>query len=473
MTMTQVVHSTDIGETLKVVAGKVEVDATDLLDDLTEANKAAGIYEASFAQADMGKQYIDATEIQAGIDPVMPTFEELSSKMAALIAANPAATRLLTQYGTSVWGYVKGTDGEWQMTTNYALSGVGGVMAPYCKVVNNAVNPLFVDGAGAAYDLSRDISQYSLYPQKWMRMVIGAAATWVLDKPQRLRSLELLTVPGISPYVQGSLAIVVTYIDGTTHSARAYPYNSNYYLGDQLDQTKRVKSVQFTVDAKTLSECGAIPTLHSRDFATGRLYVKTHADYGLHTPVLAINYIYGYHLFSDYQRFYSDDEAQVDITSEFTATASIAALEGTSAANLVDGLGTTYYQSSTTANALTLTFAKNLATPPRIIKFIDVKLTPIVGSEAVFNSLSSVVVVGKIAVTGSNLISNTRHINGLNAANAELDTDGNYVMRFLADTPNAYPYPEDELTVTLNKTVAGQFKVAGVTILGESPLAMA
>ena len=472
MTMTQVVHSTDIGETLKVVAGKVEVDATDLLDDLVAADKAAGIYDYTYAQADMSKQYIAAIDIQAGIDPAMPTYEELSSKMAELIAANPAATRILTQYGSSSWGYVKAPDGEWQIGTNYSLSGAGGVMCPYCKVINDEANPLFVDGAGAAYDVSRDVSQYTLHPQKWMRMVAGASATLLLDKPQRLRSLELATVVGISSYVQGSLAIVVTYIDGSTHSARAHPYNYYYYLGDQLDQTKRVKSVQFTVDAKTLSECGAIPTNHSRDFATGRLYVKTHADYGLHTPVLAIAHIYGYHLFSDYQRFYSDDEAQQDITSEFTATASIAALAGTSAENLLDGLGTTYYQSSTNANALTLTFAKNLATPPRIIKFIDVKLTPIVGSEGVFNSLTSVVVVGKIDVAGSGVISNTRYINGLNAANAELDADGNYVMRFIAGAPSTCPYPEDELTVTLNKTVAGQFKVAGVTILGESPLAM-
>ena len=122
---------------------------------------------------------------------------------------------------------------------------------------------------------------------------------------------------------------------------------------------------------------------------------------------------------------------------------------------------------------LTLTFAKNSATPPKIVKFIDVKLTPIAGSEDVFNSLASVVVVGKLAIAGASVISNTRYINGLKASTAELDADGNFVMRFLAGAPNTYPYPEDELTVALNKTVAGQFKVAGVTIWGESPLAMA
>lgn len=470
--MPQVIHSTDIGDSLKIVTGKLEVDAVEIIKGIADANAAADYFMDSYMQANPADRYTPYQEIQGGVlAPAMPTYEELAAKVAAAKISHPDATRIGVMYGSSHWAYVKTEDGAWQISTNYPLGGVVGCLSPYCKVFNDSASPLFVNHLGEPHDLSCDVNAYNLRRNTYMRVVEGASATWELDQPQLLRSLELVTDTVDIQYLQGSLALEITYADGTTTLSRSYPYNNNWYMGDQIDQSKRVKQVKLTCDAKTLAECGKFPTLFSRDFTTGKMYHNTHPSYSVYTPVLSTNYIYGYCPNVAYPRFYGADEAQLDITSEFTASASIAALAGTSAANLVDGLGTTYYQSSTTANSVALTFIKPAETSPRNIKFVDVKLTPIAGSTAVFESLSRVVVTTGLNYGTSSSTSNTRDISGLALATSTLDSDGNYVMRFFAGYANVCPDPMDKLTITLTKTVAGNFKIAGVTIWGESPQA--
>lgn len=468
--MPQVIHSTDIGDSLKIVTGKLEVDAVEITKDIADANATADHFTDSYIQANPADRYTPYQEVQGGVlAPAMPTYEELAAKVAAAKISHPDATRISVLYGNSVWSYVKTEDGAWQISTNYSLGVTANAMSPYCKVFNDAASPLFVNHLGEPHDLSCDVNTYYLRRNTYMRVVEGASATWELDQPQLLRSLEIIIDMVDIQYLQGSLALEVTYADGTTTLSRSYPSNNNWYMSDQLDQSKRVKRVKLTCDAKTLAECGKFPSLFSRDFTTGKMYHNTHPSYTSYTPVMSTMYIYGYTLNVAVPKFYGTDESQLDITSEFTASASIAALGGTSAANLVDGLGTTYYQSSTTANSVVLTFVKPEEAPPRRIKFVDIKFTPITGSTAVFESLSRVAVSTGLDRAVSSNTSNTRDISGLNLATSTLDSDGNYVMRFLAGHPHSYSDPMDKITVTLTKTVAGNFKIAGVTIWGESP----
>ena len=470
--MPQVIHSTDIGETLKVVNGKLEVDSIAIIDDIAKANETAEYFTDSYFQSNTDDRYYAYQEIQGGVlQPAMPSYEELAAKVAAAKISHPNATRISVNYGASSWSYVKTQEGDWQISTNLPTVGAIGVSSPYCKVFNDNLNPLFVSKDGEAYDLSKDFSTYNLKPANYLRVVDGASATWELDQPQYLRSLELVTDVVNIVYLQGSLALEVTYADGSVTMSRAMPYNNDWYLGDQLDQSKRIKRVKFTCDTRTLAECGKYPSLFSMDFSTGKMYHNSHADYANYTPVMSVKYLYGYCTTIAYNRYHGADADQQDITSEFTATASIAALAGTSVANLVDGLGTTYYQSSTTSNTVTLTFIKPVESPVRFLKFVDVKLTPIASDGAVFESLSRVVVATSLNPVNSNYTSNTRDISGLDLATTSLDSDGNYVMRFLASSPNAYPKPMSKLTVALTKTVAGNFKVSGVTIWGASPAA--
>ena len=84
------------------------------------------------------------------------------------------------------------------------------------------------------------------------------------------------------------------------------------------------------------------------------------------------------------------------------------------------------------------------------------------------NSISRVVVATTVANATAVSTSNTRDLTGLQAT---LDANGNSYLALHAAFPNTYPDPTTRITVALTKTVAGNFKLAGIKVYGHSPLA--
>lgn len=468
MINTQVVHSGDLGETLKIVAGKLEVDANDLVDDIRAAEIAQGVFPNTYTQFNSSAPYIFQGDICSQLLQTEPTYEKLSGMFDAAVAANPSLTRYIAQFGSSSWGWTKYADGNWYPGTHHKQSGVNGYLAPQARCVNDATNPLFVNRNAEPVDISDNVSTYNLKPNSLMRLVTGASATWEVHKPVHLRSLELLADVKITGYALPALEAQITYLDGTVVTATAKPYTSGWYMGDIINNESPVKSIKMTVTEEGLAEMGKQPSHFAYDFAGKRYVHSSEASYAALTPVASILYIYGYGN-KNIKRFY-DMSQVVDITSEYTATANVASKVGFEADKLLDGNAATYYMSNTSGNAVTFKLDKIVGSANHVVSRVELALTPLVAGDAaepVMNSISRVVVTTSNPGASSSNTSNTRDLKGLRAV---LNADGNSVIALHAASPNVFPDVTSTISVALTKTVAGNFKVAGIKVFGHSPL---
>ena len=465
----QVIRSTDLGDTLTVVDSKLESNVSTLNELLREDSVAKGVFLSNYKQMDAAsKVYEFVGEICSQTVVTEPTYAELNAAFDAALAANPNMNRYTMQYGSSAWGWTKYPDGRWLSGTHYEQSGVNGTLSPQAIVVNDEANPLFVDREGNPVDLSKNVHIYNLQPPVYMRMVEGASATWEVHKPLPLRSLELLVDVRISGYAFGRLKAEVTYEDGTVENVNVRPYTSGYYFGDVIYQSKYVKNVKISVDAATLKQVGKFPTHYAFDFVAKRYIHRTDPAYASATPVVVANYIYGYSR-RNIPDFYKASDITL-ITNEFTVTSNIAALAGTSVENLLDDDLTTAYQSSTAANSLTLTLDKIPGTPQRYVHLVELTFAPLTAGDAndpVMNSINRVIVTTGVANASAVNTSNTRDLTGLQQT---LDVNGNSYLALHAASPNVYPDIANRIVITITKTVAGNFRLTGIKVSGQSPI---
>ena len=468
MSNLQVIRSTDLGDTLTVVGNKLETNVSSLNELLRDDAVSKGVFLNEFTQIDpANRKYELVGEICSQTVTTEPTYAELNAAFDAALAANPDMNRYAMQFGSSSWGWTKYPDGRWLPGTHHEQSGANGILSPQAIVVNDEANPLFVDRNGNPVDLSKNVSTYNLQPPVYMRMVAGASATWEVHKPVSLRSLELLVDVKISGYAFGRLKAEVTYEDGTIENVNVRPYTSGYYFGDVIPQSKYVKKVKISVDAATLKQVGKFPTHYAFDFTSKEYIHRTDPAYAAATPVVVVSYIYGY-CRRNIPDFYNASDVTL-ITNEFTVTSNIAALAGTSVNNLLDDVLTTAYQSSTTANSLTLTLDKIPGTTPRYVYLVELTFAPLTAGDAndpVMNSINRVVVTTGVANASAVNTSNTRDLTGLQPT---LDANGNSYLALHAASPNVYPDIVNRIVITITKTVAGNFRLTGVKVLGQAP----
>lgn len=469
MSNLQVIRSTDLGDTLTVVGNKLESNVGTLNELLREDSVLKGVFLNDYTQIDPDfSNYEIVGEICSQTVVTEPTYAELNAAFDKALAANPNMNRYVMQYGSVSWGWTKYPDGRWLPGTHHQQSGVNGILSPQAIVVNDESNPLFVDRDGNPVDLSKNVSTYNLQPPVYMRMVVGANATWEVHKPVSLRSLELLVDVKISGYAFGRLKAEVTYEDGTVENVNVRPYTSGYYFGDVIPQSKYVKKVKISVDAATLKQVGKFPTHYAFDFTSKEYIHRSDPAYASATPIVVVSYIYGY-----YRRNIPDFYKAADvtlITNEFTVTSNIAALAGTSVNNLLDDDLTTAYQSSTTANSLTLTLDKIPGTPPRCVYLVELAFAPLTAGDAndpVMNSINRVVVTTGVANASAVNTSNTRDLTGLQPT---LDANGNSYLALHAASPSTYPDIVNRVVITITKTIAGNFRLTGVKVSGQAPL---
>ena len=471
MSNLQVIRSTDLGDTLAVVNNKLESNVSTLNALLREDAVEKGVFSNNYKQIDAASRgYEFVGEICSQTVVTEPTYAELNAAFDAALAANPNMNRYIMQYGSSSWGWTKHPDGRWLPGTHHEQSGANGIASPQAIVVNDEANPLFVDRNGNPVDLSKNVSTYNLQPPVYMRMVVGASATWEVHKPVPLRSLELVVDTKISGYAFGQLKAEVTYEDGTVASINVRPYTNGYYFGDVIPQSKYVKKVKISVDDATLNQVGKFPTHYAFDFATKTYIHRTDPMYTSATPVVVVNYIYGYSR-RNIPNFYKLANVGL-ITNEFTVTSNIAALAGTSVENLLDDDLTTAYQSSTASNSLVLTLNKIPGTPPRNVHLVELTFAPLTAGDAgdpVMNSINRVVVTTGVANASAVNTSNTRDLTGLQPT---LDVNGNSYLALHAASPNTYPDIATRIVITITKTVAGNFRLTGIKVSGQSPLSV-
>ena len=468
MSNLQVIRSTDLGDTLTVVGDKLETNVSSLNELLRDDAVSKGVFLNEFTQIDpANRKYELVGEICSQTVATEPTYAELNAAFDAALAANPDMNRYVMQFGSSSWGFTKYPDGRWLPGTHHEQSGANGILSPQAIVVNDEANPLFVDRNGNPVDLSKNVSTYNLQPPVYMRMVAGASATWEVHKPVSLRSLELLVDVKISGYAFGRLKAEVTYEDGTIENVNVRPYTSGYYFGDVIPQSKYVKKVKISVDATTLKQVGKFPTHYAFDFTSKEYIHRTDPAYAAATPVVVVSYIYGY-CRRNIPDFYNASDVTL-ITNEFTVTSNITALAGTSVNNLLDDDLTTAYQSSTTANSLTLTLDKIPGTTPRYVHSVELTFAPLTAGDAndpVMNSINRVVVTTGVANASAVNTSNTRDLTGLQPT---LDANGNSYLALHAASPNVYPDIVNRIVITITKTVAGNFRLTGVKVSGQAP----
>ena len=468
MSNLQVIRSTDLGDTLTVVGNKLETNVSSLNKLLRDDAVSKGVFLNEFTQIDpANRKYELVGEICSQTVTTEPTYAELNAAFDAALAANPDMNRYAMQFGSSSWGWTKYPDGRWLPGTHHEQSGANGILSPQAIVVNDEANPLFVDRNGNPVDLSKNVSTYNLQPPVYMRMVAGASATWEVHKPVSLRSLELLVDAKISGYAFGRLKAEVTYEDGTIENVDVRPYTNGYYFGDVIPQSKYVKKVKISVDAVTLKQVGKFPTHYAFDFTSKEYIHRTDPAYAAATPVVVVSYIYGY-CRRNIPDFYNVSDVTL-ITNEFTVTSNIAALAGTSVNNLLDDVLTTAYQSSTTANSLTLTLDKIPGTTPRYVYLVELTFAPLTAGDAndpVMNSINRVVVTTGVANASAVNTSNTRDLTGLQPT---LDANGNSYLALHAASPNVYPDIVNRIVITITKTVAGNFRLTGVKVSGQAP----
>ena len=468
MSNLQVIRSTDLGDTLTVVGNKLETNVSSLNELLRDDAVSKGVFSNEYTQIDPANQKYDFVgEICSQTVTTEPTYAELNAAFDAALAANPDMNRYVMQFGSASWGWTKYPDGRWLPGTHHEQSGANGILSPQATVINDESNPLFVDRNGNPVDPSKNVSTYNLQPPVYMRMVVGASATWEVHKPVSLRSLELLVDVKISGYAFGRLKAEVTYEDGTTEIVNVRPYTGGYYFGDVIPQSKYVKKVKISVDAATLNQVGKFPTHYAFDFTTKSYIHRTDPSYSAATPVVVVAYIYGYYR-RNIPDFYRASDIAL-ITNEFTITSNIAALAGTSVGNLLDDSLTTAYQSSTTANSLVLTLDKIPGTPQRYVHLVELTFAPLTAGDAndpVMNSISRVVVTTGVANASAVNTSNTRDLIGLQPT---LDANGNSYLELHAASPNVYPDIVNRIVITITKTVAGNFRLTGVKVSGQAP----
>ena len=145
-------------------------------------------------------------------------------------------------------------------------------------------------------------------------------------------------------------------------------------------------------------------------------------------------------------------------------------MAGTAVENLLDDSLTTAYQSSTTANSLVLTLDKIPGTPQRNIHLVELTFAPLTAGGAndpVMNSVSRVVVTTGVANASAVYTSNTRDLTGLQPT---LDANGNSYLALHAASPNVYPDIANRIVITITKTVAGNFRLTGINVTGQSPI---
>lgn len=468
MSNLQVIRSTDLGDTLTVVGDKLETNVSSLNELLRDDAVSKGVFLNECTQIDpANRKYELVSEICSQTVTTEPTYAELNAAFDAALAANPDMNRYVMQFGSMSWGFTKYPDGRWLPGTHHEQSGANGILSPQAIVVNDEANPLFVDRNGNPVDLSKNVSTHNLKPPVYMRMVAGASATWEVHKPVSLRSLELLVDVKISGYAFGRLKAEVTYEDGTIENVNVRPYTSGYYFGDVIPQSKYVKKVKISVDAATLKQVGKFPTHYAFDFTSKEYIHRTDPAYAAATPVVVVSYIYGYYR-RNIPDFYKASDVTL-ITNEFTVTSNIAALAGTSINNLLDDDLTTAYQSSTTANSLTLTLDKIPGTTPRYVHLVELTFAPLTAGDAndpVMNSINRVVVTTGVANASAVSTINTRDLTGLQPT---LDANGNSYLELHAASPNMYPDIVNRIVITITKTVAGNFRLTGVKVSGQAP----
>ena len=448
MSNLQVIRSTDLGDTLTVVGNKLESNVSTLNELLREDSVLKGVFLNEWKQIDPDfGNYELVGEICSQTVVTEPTYAELNAAFDEALAANPNMNRYAMQYGSSSWGLTKYPDGRWLPGTHHQQSGVNGILSPQAIVVNDESNPLFVDRDGNPVDLSKNVSTYNLQPPVYMRMVVGANATWEVHKPVSLRSLELLVDVKISGYGFGRLKAEVTYEDGTVENVNVSPYTSGYYFGDVIPQSKYVKKVKISVDAATLKQVGKFPTHYAFNFTSKEYIHRTDPAYASATPIVVVNYICGY-CRRNIPDFYKAADVTL-ITNEFTVTSNIAALAGTSVNNLLDDVPTTAYQSSTTANSLTLTLDKIPGTPARYVHLVELTFAPLTAGDAndpVMNSINRVTVTTGVANASAVNTSNTRDLTGLQPT---LDANGNSYLALHAASPNVCPDVVNRIVITI------------------------
>ena len=465
MTTAQVIHAADLHPSLEVKDGKVQLNGEAVYGAMKADNLHITVHENK--PSDM---YIDANSIDGGVNNNNTlTFEELKAEFERLKAANPLAGRISIQSGGASWTFTKTATGEWVFGTTFYHGGVGGVTEGYGTVVNDPANPLFVKKDGTPVSALETLYTYNLQAARLMRMVVGAKATYKFVAPAKLRSSEITADVKLSGYVQGSLKVNILYANGSTFDGRARPYNNAWYMGDVIDQTLPVSEITVEVDAQTLEECGKLPTNFSRDFATGAEYHRTSPDYALGTPYLTYSFWGSYcHNTAMSAKFHLPEEGCVDITPDCTITANIAEAAGFPLSNVRDNDPATAYKAATTGNSLTFTLQR-VDTSPKVFRHVDVTLQLELGSEASFESLSRVAVATSRNSATAGATSNTRDFTGIDST--KVDANGNITLRFMAGLANTYPDVTDKMTIALTKTVAGNFKVAGIKVFGHAPTA--
>ncbi len=337
-------------------------------------------------------------------------------------------------------------DGLWSVAA-HNHSGVAGISYGYCRTVNDASNPLFVDGALSPADPTKYVSSYNLKREIYARLVDGASATIELLTPMKFRSFELISYAQSSGYVLPDLDVLVTYADGTTEISLARAYNAGYYLGNAFDQTKAVKTIKLTYNA--INAIGQ-PSMVSGDGAAIFPYNAANI------PLLRVSYWYGYqHHFID-ERFYPPESSLVDITSQFAITSSTAPSASFPLSNLTDGNDMTQFKPNTNNAALTLTATKITSTPNATPCLIELRL-PIDATNGNNTLQSLVFTLGLSTGTGS-LASNTRWYRGIN---------NDVVIRAIIGMPNTMREVADRVSVAFSKTSTTQpFAITSLRIFG-------
>lgn len=451
--MVQVVHSTDLSaKSFKVVDGKLE--AVPNKDNTIAYQKAAGA---------------------AGFNPVRIlwntgadiTFEDLRDQHAAALAAEPDMTLLELCYNGYGQALAKNiVDGGWDVTAFTSTSGVVGISSPEARVINKPGAPLFIDKFGNPVDPARTVSNYNLKPEIYINLSNGSEAVFECVTPQKMRSLELVTNVRTSGYAQPILKGVFEYTDGTTVTGKLTPYNQSWYMGDIIDQTKRLVKATLSVDNAHAAAPAMQKTQAWLDTATGTLYSDASLpEAAAFTPVATVSYLCGYVNPNIPTKFYSLVTDMENITRDCEVRANLAS--ATAAANspipeLVDGNSATVFKTTATSNALTFTITpvsgKRFNKLMRFQVVIDVPA----GTEAVAKSINSVVLANMFGTRNGTATSNTRH---LRIEDADI-VDGKVTLLFNVAFPNNYPDSVEKLTVALSKTVIGAWNINSVDLIG-------
>ena len=457
MANVQVVHSSDLAATsFKVNAeGKLEI---------VKDKRGGVVYEdVEGAQA---AAYKPVRILWAAGQEI--TFDDLRNQFQAALAAVPDMTYFELVSNGYGQGLVKSAfDGGWDITLFYPTSGANGMMYPEARIVNGAI-PLFIDKMGNPNDkVAGSASNYNLEPQHFMNLEEGASAVWEPVVPVKLRSLEIITQVRVNGYIQPHLKALVEYADGTTFDSTSYPYNNNWYMGEVLDQSKRVSKVTWTMLANaSVHTADSVVSTAKLDTATGTLYTIDNAAAPAGCkPVQSIAYVNGYNIDGKARTGFIRGRPEgvvASVKNRFVATSSAAAAAGTSTDNMLDGDSATFYRMGTTGNSLTLTATLKpgevLNALHRVVLHIDVPT----GEEAIVKSITSVVVATQSSMGNGNATSNTRHFRIQDADIAS----GKLVLSLFAGFPNTYPDPVDRITVVIAKSVAGSLQISELEIHG-------